>query len=163
MSLEYILFGAIALPFILMRPMTLLFFICVVLLINIADMTVPFLSSIRFILVPVVEEIAKAVVIYKLVQSKLLARAITCMTYGVVDGFSQLIHFKEKLNVYLKANPNIYGVSELEFSLLMALVSVVWIFGHGLFSLFYLKINSKNKYYFWISTLIVHLMVNLSN
>jgi hypothetical protein len=85
------------------------------------------------------------------------------MTYGVVDGFSQFIHFREKLNEYLEQNPNIYGVSELHFSLLMALVSIIWILGHGLFSLFYLKLNNDNKYYFWIPPLIVHLLVNLSN
>ncbi len=67
------------------------------------------------------------------------------------------------MNEYLEKNPNIYGVSELQFSLLMALVSVIWILGHGLFSLFYLKFNSDNKYYFWIPPLIVHLVVNLSN
>jgi hypothetical protein len=163
MPLEYILFGFISVPFIIIRPVTILFFIFIIVIINIADMTLPFLSGVRFILVPVVEEIAKAAVIYKLVQQKLLERAITCMTYGVVDGFSQFIHFREKLNEYLEQNPNIYGVSELHFSLLMALVSIIWILGHGLFSLFYLKLNNDNKYYFWIPPLIVHLLVNLSN
>jgi len=163
MSLEYILYGIIALPFILMRPVTILFFIFVVFIINIADMTLPFISSIRFILVPIVEELAKAAVIYKLVQSNLSARAITCMSFGVVDGFSQLINFSERLNGYLEKNPNIYDLSEFQFSLLMALVAVIWILGHGFFSLFYLKFNSENKYYFWIPPLVVHLLVNLSN
>jgi hypothetical protein len=90
-----------------MRPVTILFFIFVVFIINIADMTLPFISSIRFILVPIVEELAKAAVIYKLVQSNLSARAITCMSYGVVDGSSQLINFSERLNGYLEKNPNI--------------------------------------------------------
>jgi len=163
MSLEYILFGVIAFPLILMRPVTFLFFVFVVVLINIADMTLPFLSNIRFILVPTLEEIAKAVVIYKLAQSTIFARAITCMTYGIVDGFSHLIDFRDKLNLYLKEYPNIYGVTEFELSLLMGLVAAIWIVGHGLFSLFYLKPNSNNKYYFWIPPLIVHLLVNLSS
>lgn len=163
MSLEYILYGIIALPFILMRPVTILFFVFVVIIINIADMNLPFISSIRFIIVPIVEEIAKAVVIYKLVQSNLSARAITCMSYGVVDGFSHLIDFRERLDVYLEQNPSIYDVTEFQFSLLMALVAFIWILGHGFFSLFYLKFSNENKYYFWVPPLIVHLLVNLSN